>query len=98
MSVKLFFRPETEKDIAEAFEWYQHQRIGLGEEYLSCVDACIERIARMPESYPEVYMKFRRALIRRFPYAVFYEFDGTDVIVYSIFHNSRDPQKWKKKI
>lgn len=95
MAIKVFFAPETEKEIGEVYTWYEQQRTDLGEEYLTCVDACIERIARMPAGYPEVYEKYGRALVRRFPYAVFYEYNGSDVTVYSVFHNSRDPQKWK---
>jgi hypothetical protein len=28
--------PEAEADIAEAYGWYERQRIGLGEDFLSC--------------------------------------------------------------
>ena len=51
----------------------------------------------MPESYPIVYKNYRRGLVRRFPYAVFYEYLDSVITVYSIFHNSRDPQKWKER-
>lgn len=43
---------------------------GLGEESLTCVDACIQVICRHPELYAKVYEDYRRALVRRFPYAV----------------------------
>lgn len=40
----------------------------------------------------------RRALVKRFPYSIFYQ-EGTDAIyIYSIFQNAQDPQKWKDRL
>src|SRR6266567_6683125 len=50
--------------------WYESRRAGLGEEFLSSVDACIERIRREPMIYSIVHEAYCRALIRRFPYAI----------------------------
>ena len=41
---------------------------------------------------------FRRALVRRFPFEVFYEFDDTRVIVHLVFHTSQDPAKWRARL
>jgi len=71
MVAKLVVAPEAELEIAEAYVWYERRRIGLGEEFLSSVDACMEGIRRQPEMYPFVHETYRRSLIRRFPYAIF---------------------------
>jgi len=52
----------------------------------------------MPEMHPIIHKNYRRALVRRFPYAVFYEYANDLVTVYSIFHTSRDPQKWQQRL
>lgn len=54
MAAKLIVAPEAEQDVAEAHAWYEGRRISLGEEFLSCVDACIEAIRRTPEMYVTV--------------------------------------------
>ena len=41
MAAKLVVAPEAEQDISEAYAWYEDRRVGLGEKFLSCVDACI---------------------------------------------------------
>jgi hypothetical protein len=41
MPVELVIAPEAESDIAEAYDWYEGRRPGLGEEFLSSVDACL---------------------------------------------------------
>jgi hypothetical protein len=47
------------------------------------VDACLEGIRRPPEVYPFVHESYRRPLIRRFPYAVFYEPAVVKVTIYA---------------
>ena len=98
MPAELIIAPEAELDIAEAREWYESRRAGLGEEFLSSVDACLESIRRWPAMYAVVHEDFRRALIRRFPYAVFYEQSGAIVTIYAVFHTSRDPEKWRRRL
>ena len=98
MAAKLVVAPEAELDLAEAYAWYEKRRVGLGEEFLSSVDACLESIRRQPRMYALVHEAYRRALIRRFPFAIFYEYAEPDVTVYSVFHTSRDPEKWRQRL
>jgi len=98
MPVELVVAPEAELDIAEAYAWYEGRRVGLGEEFLSAVDACLERIRRGPEMYRKVHENYRRSLTRRFPYAVFFELSETRILVYAVFHTSRDPGKWRQRL
>jgi plasmid stabilization system protein ParE len=90
--------PEAEQDASEAYTWYEQQESGLGEEFLRCVDACIRAIRRNPEIYRVVHDSYRRAVLRRFPYVVFYEFVDNIIIVYSVFHCSQDPKKWRNRL
>lgn len=98
MAVELVVVPEVEQDTAEAYAWYEGRRLGLGEEFLSCVDACLEAIRRTPEMHAVVHENYRRGLVRRFPYVFFYEFVKGKVIVYGVFHTSRDPDKWRQRL
>lgn len=98
MAVKLIIAPEVEHDIFEAYAWYEGRRVGLGEEFLGCVDACIQTICRSPGMYAVVHQGYRRGLVRRFPYSVFYEYVNNAVTIYCIFHNSQDPQKWRERL
>ncbi len=75
MAVELIIAPEVEPDLAEAYAWYEARRTGLGEEFLSCVDAGIAATCRMPEMYAAVHEQYRRRFVRRFPYAIFYELE-----------------------
>ncbi|MDA0809840.1 MAG: type II toxin-antitoxin system RelE/ParE family toxin [Planctomycetota bacterium] len=98
MSIELVVTEEAERDIAEAVAWYEERRSGLGEDFLTSLDASLQGLLRMPEMHPVAYKTFRRALIRRFPYAIFYEFESLQVMIYSVFHTARDPQKWRQRL
>jgi plasmid stabilization system protein ParE len=39
----------------------------------------------------------RRALVRRFPYAIFYKIEAAEIVVYAIFHGARDPRAWRRR-
>ena len=98
MAAELIIAPEVEQDLAEAYAWYEARRVGLGEEFLSCVDGCMAAICRMPETYTIVHENYRRGLVRRFPYAVFYEYLAGTVTVYGVLHTSRNPDKWRQRL
>lgn len=98
MTAELILSPETEQDLAEAYDWYEAFRVGLGEEFLSSVDACLQGVIRQPALHPFVLENYRRALVRRFPYQVFYEFADETVTIYGVFHTSRDPSRWRSRL
>ena len=67
----LIILPEAEQDTAQAYVWYEDQELGLDEEFLRCVDACIQFTRRRPGMYQVVHESYRRAEVRRFPYVIF---------------------------
>ena len=98
MAAELILAPEAEQDISEAYGWYENRRYGLGEDFLGCVDACIQQTCRAPELHAKVHEEYRRVLVRRFPYAVFYEYAGEAVTIFCVFHTSRNPDKWRERL
>jgi len=94
----LILAPEAEEDLASAYGWYEDRRSGLGEEFLASVEASLAALRRTPAAYAIVAKNCRRALVRRFPYAIFFEHAGDLVTVYAVFHTSRDPQKWGQRL
>ena len=45
-----------------------------------------------------VHESYRRALVHRFPYAVFYEETEEAVIVFAVFHGSQNPAQWRSRL
>jgi len=74
--------------------------MGLGMEFLRCIEMALLAIQRAPLSYPVVHESYRRSLVRRFPFAIFFEFEPAQnrCVVYSVFHCSQDPEKWRRRL
>ncbi len=98
MVANLIIAPEVKGDVGEAYNWYEVRRVGLGEEFLGCIDASIESICRIPEAHSIVHEQYRRAIVRRFPYSIFFEYANGTVTIYCVFHNSRNPEKWRERL
>jgi plasmid stabilization system protein ParE len=92
VSLRLTLRPPAEADLDAAFRWYEERLAGLGEGFLHSVDACLARIQRHPEAYPEVQQRVRRAPLRRFPYGVFYVIREDRIDVLAVYHARRQPR------
>ena len=86
------------RDIAETYAWYEGRRAGVGQEFLGCVEVCVEAIRRSPEMNAVVHENYLRGLVRRFPHVVFYEYVEGRVTVYGVFHASRDPARWRQRL
>ena len=91
------FTPDADTELAEAREWYARQREGLDLEFMECIDGALVRITRNPAQFPAVYKTLRRAVVRRFPFAVFYELMTDEIQVVAVFHSRRDPERWKSR-
>ena len=92
------FTPEADAELAEARQWYSHQRKDLDLEFMQCIDDALSRVVKNPHLFPIVYRNLRRAVIRRFPFAVFYEVTPNEIEVFAIFHSRRDPDTWKSRV
>jgi plasmid stabilization system protein ParE len=94
----VLFTLAARAELIDAQDWYENEVPGLGVRFRQAVDAAIERMSANPRLFPSIYRNVRRALLRRFPYALLFviEPDGT-VTVIACFHGSRDPAHWEKR-
>jgi toxin ParE1/3/4 len=92
MIERVIVRPRAKRDIREARRWYRKISHDLGEDFLKSVDDAIALAQRYPLAFHRVHRTFRRVLLQRFPYALFYEFGDDRIIVAAVLHQARDPQ------
>lgn len=97
MSRPLVVRPEAESDVAAAVQWYEGQRPGLSLAFRSALDRAFSTIIENPDRYARIYRDVRRALVRRFPYGVFYIEQGERIVVVGVLHTSRNPTLWRSR-
>ncbi len=95
MMYQLIIRKKAEKQIHEAFDWYEKQKGKLGEEFLISIESALKIIEKKPGIFQKKHKEIRCKLLLRFPFGVFYFIDGRKIIVVSVFHLSRNPRHWK---
>jgi plasmid stabilization system protein ParE len=98
VTVAIRLRPDAEQDLADAAMWYEEQRPGLGQEFLDEALATFSAIAERPLACAAIYGLLRRALLHRFPFGVFYLADGDGAVVVGVFHGSRHPRHWRRRV
>ncbi len=96
---QILVRPEAEAEVQQAFDWYEEQSKGLGLEFLRAIEACLSGVTRNSLAYTVVKVpNVRRAVVRRFPYALFYLVDDDAIVVIAVFNVKRRPIDWRRRI
>ncbi len=98
MAVRIDFTPEASEDVAEAFSWYERQRRDLGREFEEELERALAILRSMPSTGSPVYRMLRRALMARFPFALYYAVESEVVVVHAVLHHRRDPRTWRRRV
>jgi plasmid stabilization system protein ParE len=96
VSRRVSFRPEAEAEALDTRAWYEGRRPGLGAEFRAALDETVERLAENPMQFPLVRGETRRAILNRFPHAVYFRLDGNDIVVLAV-HGRQHPRRWQSR-
>ena len=92
------FTPEADAELTEARQWYSHHRKDLDLEFMQCIEVALARIQSNPRLFPVVHGRLRRAVVRRFPFAILYEVKAREIQIIAVFHSRRNPDVWKSRV
>jgi plasmid stabilization system protein ParE len=84
------------RDVEGIVGWYEGERPGLGLEFLEELRATYAQVLLSPFGYQVLRSDLRRALVRRFPYAVFFAIEGDSIVIARVLHTSRNPGEWQR--
>ncbi|MCE9562265.1 MAG: type II toxin-antitoxin system RelE/ParE family toxin [Planctomycetes bacterium] len=98
MSPPIVLRAEAEAEFDEAFDWYEARRAGLGVVFANEIQIVFDAIALSPKMHGVVLGDVRKAVVRRFPFCVFYRAHPNQIEVVAVFHTSRDPSDWQGRV
>lgn len=99
MSVTVRILGGARAEMQDAADWYEAGRAGGAARFLAAVEHALAQIAEHPERYPawQGSSGFRRVLVNRYPYLVFYRLKGEIAVVHAVAHTSRRPGYWLKR-
>lgn len=96
MSREVVFRPQAEDDVLAVRAWYESRQEGLGQEFGQAVDALVIRILENPLLFQRVHLETRRAVLSRFPYAIYFRSTDSQVVVLAV-HGRQHESHWQRR-
>ena len=97
MTASLRLGTAAQNDVASIRDWYADSLPALDLRFQRELDRVFQQITDFPAGFPVVYKDVRRAILNRFPYAVFYHRRKDELFVLAITHHARDPLVWKNR-
>lgn len=97
MSLELLIAAEARADLDDAVEWLRDQSPELPARFEAEVDRVFDLIIQNPDMFPIIHRPVRRALLRRFPYSVFFVPDELFVLITAVVHQARHPRTWQRR-
>jgi plasmid stabilization system protein ParE len=94
VSFKVLIEPQAVQEIEAAFAWYESKSVGLGSVFLKTVAAATERLQRSADQFKLERVKYRRIHLTKFPFALHYTIEGSQVLVLACLHARQNPTLW----
>jgi len=97
MIERVIVRRLAKQDIREARTWYRKISPLLGEDFIAALNRAMAVIREHPLAFQVVHRTFRRILLHRFPYALFYHAEKERIVIVAVLHQSRDPETLEQR-
>ena len=91
--MKIEIIPEAQDDILKGMFWYESQKTGLGIAFFSEIERNLSVISQNPKLGREFRSKFRRFVIKQFPFCVYYVVESEKIVFLGFIHAHRNPNK-----
>jgi len=91
---RILFRPEAEAETLETRDWYESRRPGLGAEFRVALEETLQRVGDNPMLFRIVRGETRRAILNRFPYAVYFRVVENEIVILAV-HGRQHPLRWQ---
>ena len=88
----------SEQEIQAAFAYYEDLKEGLGVTFLFVLDQALEGLKAHPEKAALWMPPYRRLLVPRFPYGIFYSIEGRRIFVAALLLLTQDPRKIRRRL
>jgi len=98
MKTKRIILKSVDLDLLEIISWYNKIDKKLSIMFFKEFKGKVNFISKNPNACEKKYEEIRIAYLKKFPYSIHYTYDEIQnlIIVYSVFHNSRNPDNWEK--
>lgn len=92
------FHELAREEIATAYLYYEREKQGLGDLFLTSIENLLDRIGDNPRQFPVEFEEARKAMVSTFPFIIIFTIIQEEIFIVSIFHTSQNPSTWQKRI
>ena len=103
--MNVIFHDAAAAEIIATTEWFDDQQRGLGDEFKTAFDECVNSICFAPESFARyellrsrLWNNVHRVVMRKFLYIVVFEVRLSEIRVLAVDHAHRRPNYWFKRL
>ena len=92
------YHEDTVHETNEAIDYYNLKFSTLGERFYKELLTSVDIIREAPHIWPQMENGASRYLLKHFPFAIFYTFSETTVIVFAVANLNRKPMYWQSRL
>lgn len=102
MKLTVVYDAAADAELQRAVIRYEGERNLLGQEFLLPVIAAANKAAEQPQRFMVVKRSgeliARRALVKRFPYALVFMVSRNELRILAVAHSHRRPEYWRRRL
>ena len=92
------FLPPARRELIDAVQYYNAQRVGLGVEFRDEAWETIRRINEFPFAWHPLGGSIRRCQMQRFPHGLIYEPSDDGIVIIAVAHLHQEPGYWRTRL
>lgn len=84
----------AERELDDAFRYYEGIYHGLGLRFIREIESTIERIKAHPDAWQQASDLTRKCILNKFPHSIIYQSRGDLILVVAIASHHQRPNYW----
>ena len=92
------YHPAAEDELLAEIGYLELRVRGLGRRFYGEVRKAEQRIARFPQSAPEVLPGIRKCTLHKFPFSILYSIENDGALILAVAHHRRRPSYWWSRV
>jgi toxin ParE1/3/4 len=93
--MRVLLVPQAREDLREATEWYAARSGVAARRFVDEYTRVKGLVAQAPLQWVEIQPGVRRVLFKKFPFALIYTVEGSQIQVLAVKHHKQHPDHWR---
>jgi plasmid stabilization system protein ParE len=93
---KVQIAPSAEGDLLDGYAFYERQDNGVGDYFLQSIASDIESLGLYAGIHAKSHLGLYRTVSKRFPFSIYYHFDGNTATVAAVLDARRNPKSLRR--